>query len=102
MLAVVLTALYLVNVQYQSRQLFFELDQARGRTHKLDIENQRLEIEKRTLATSARIERLARSRLQMRSANPSITTYVTDTRSAAVPAVAPAATIKPSGSGAAP
>jgi len=33
-------------------------------------------VEKRSQATSARVEGLARSRLQMRAANPAITTYV--------------------------
>ncbi len=83
LLGVVLSALYLVNVQYESRHLFSELDRARSLAHKLEIENERLQVEKRAQATSARIESLAKSRLQMRPANPAITTYVA--YSAAVP-----------------
>ena len=76
MMGVVLSALYLVNVQYESRHLFSELDLARALAYKLELEKERLQVEKRAQATSARIERLATSRLQMRPANPAITTYV--------------------------
>ncbi|HEY8906176.1 MAG TPA: cell division protein FtsL [Rhodoferax sp.] len=76
LLGVVLSALYLVNVQYQSRHLFSELDHARAQAHKLEVDNERLQVEKRAQSTSARIESLAKSRLQMRPANPAITTYV--------------------------
>ena len=76
LLGVVLSALYLVNVQYQSRHLFSELDNARAQAHKLEVENERLQVEKRAQSSSARIESLAKSRLQMRPANPAITTYV--------------------------
>jgi cell division protein FtsL len=76
LLGVVLSALYLVNVQYQSRHLFSELDHARAQAHKLDVEKERLQVEKRAQSSSARIESLAKSRLQMRPANPAITTYV--------------------------
>jgi cell division protein FtsL len=76
LLMVVLSALYLVNVQYESRHLFSELDRARAQAHKLEVENERLQVEKRAQATSARIERLAKARLEMRAPNPAITTYV--------------------------
>lgn len=83
LVGVVLSALYLVNVQYESRHLFSELDLARSLAHKQEVENERLQVEKRAQATSARIERLARSRLQMRPSNPAITAYVAYTPSAA-------------------
>jgi len=82
LVGVVLSALYLVNVQYESRHLFSELDRARSLAHKLEVENERLQVEKRAQATSARIESLAKSRLQMRPANPAITAYVAYTPSA--------------------
>lgn len=81
-MGVVLSALYLVNVQYESRHLFSELDRARSLAHTLEVENERLQVEKRAQSTSARIERLAKSRLQMRPANPAITAYVAYTPSA--------------------
>lgn len=76
LLGVVLSALYLVNVQYDSRRLYSALDRARSEARKLAIENERLQVEKRAQATSARVEALAKSSLAMRAANPAITTYV--------------------------
>ena len=75
-LGVVLSALYLVNVQYESRRLYSDLDHAQTQAHRLATENERLQVEKRAQATSARVEGLAKSRLQMRAATPAITTYV--------------------------
>ncbi len=75
-LGVVLSSLYLVNVQYESRRLYSELDHAQSQSHRLAAENERLQVEKRAQATSARVEKLAKSQLQMRAANPAITTYV--------------------------
>jgi cell division protein FtsL len=82
-LGVVLSALYLVNVQYESRRLYSELDRAKAQALRLATENERLQVEKRAQATSARVESLAKSRLQMRAATPAITTYVTYAPSAA-------------------
>lgn len=83
LLVVVLSALYLVNVQYESRRLYAELDRARALAHKLEIDNESLQLEKRAQATSARIELLARTRLQMRPVSPAVTVYVA--RSASTP-----------------
>ena len=82
-LGVVLSALYLVNVQYESRRLYSELDRSQAQAHKLAAENERLQVEKRAQATSARVERLAKTRLQMRAATPAITTYVAYSTAAA-------------------
>jgi cell division protein FtsL len=76
LLGVVLSGLYLVSVQYDSRRLFSELDRAQAEAHRLAAENERLQVEKRAQATSARVEKLARTQLQMRAATPGITTYV--------------------------
>jgi cell division protein FtsL len=61
LLGVVLSALYLVNVQYDSRRLYSALDRARSEARKLAIENESLQVEKRAQATSARVEALAKS-----------------------------------------
>lgn len=76
LLGVVLSGLYLVNVQYESRRLYSELYRAQTQANRLAADNERLQVEKRALATSARIEQLAKSKLQMRTATPAITTYV--------------------------
>lgn len=77
LLAVLASALYLVRTQYESRRLFTELDKARAEARKLEIDNERLQVEKRAQATPLRVERLAKGQLQMRSATPAITQYVT-------------------------
>ena len=78
LLGVVLSALYLVNVQYESRRLFSELDRARAQAHKLEVDHERLQVEKRAQATPLRVETLARAKLQMHTATPAITRYVSD------------------------
>jgi cell division protein FtsL len=77
LVAVLASALYLVRTQYESRRLFTELDKARAEARKLEIDNERLQVEKRAQATPLRVERLAKGQLQMRSATPAITQYVT-------------------------
>lgn len=85
LLAVLFSALYLVNVQYESRRLYSTLDKARAEGRKLEIENERLQVDRRAQARPLRIEKLARDELQMRSVTPAITHYVSG-------APAPAAT----------
>ena len=76
LIAVVLSALYLVRTQYESRRLYVELEKATAQSHKLPTEKERLQVEKRAEATPLKVEKLARDRLQMRSATPAITQYV--------------------------
>jgi cell division protein FtsL len=76
LLAVLLSALYLVSVQYESRRLFSDMDKARAEARRLVVENERLQVERRAQATPLRVQKLAREQLQMRSATPAITQYV--------------------------
>ena len=92
LLAVLASAVYLVSVQYDSRRLFTELDKAKTEAHRLELENERLQVEKRAQTAPARVERIAREKLQMSQAKPGITTYVT--YSEAVVAVDPTAPIR--------
>jgi len=75
LLALMASALYLVHVQYESRRLFTELDRATAQAHRLVIDYERLEVEKRAQATPLRVEKLAREKLQMRTATPAVTHY---------------------------
>ena len=75
LLVVLASALYLVNVQYESRRLFTELDKARSAGRRLEADNERLQVEKRAQATPLRVETLAKEKLQMRSVTPAITYY---------------------------
>jgi cell division protein FtsL len=87
LIAVLASALYLVHTQYESRRLFVEVEKAQALARKLDIERDRLEVDKRAQATPLRVEKLAKDQLQMRSASPAVTQYV---RVAQVPSSAPA------------
>ena len=86
LLAVLASALYLVNVQYESRRLFTDLDKAISEAHKLEVEYERLQLEKRAQATPLRVEKLAKDQLQMRPASPAITHYVAYSEPSAVDA----------------
>jgi cell division protein FtsL len=77
LVAVVTSALYLVRLQFESRQLFVELDRANAEARKLVTDNERLQVEKRAQATPLRVEKLARDQLYMRTTTPAITQYVT-------------------------
>lgn len=96
LLAVIASAIYLVHTQYLSRQLFTELHREQSETRRLELERDRLEVEKRAQATPLRVERLAKEQLKMRTTTPAITQYVradgTVIPAVAAPAVAPAAT----------
>jgi cell division protein FtsL len=86
LLGVLLSALYLVNVQYESRRVYSALDRAQSQALQLQAENERLQVEKRAQATSARVESLAKSKLQMRAATPAVTSYVRYANGAVAPA----------------
>ena len=92
LLAVVASAMYLVAVQYDSRRLFTELDRTNNEARRLETEHERLQVEKRAQATPARVEKLAREKLQMRQVSPAITAYVNYSAPSAVASV-PAAPV---------
>ena len=77
LLALLCSAIYLVHVQYESRRLFIELERATAEARRLEQENDSLEVERRTQATPLRVEKLAKEKLQMRTATPAITQYLT-------------------------
>jgi cell division protein FtsL len=77
LVAVVVSALYVVQVQYQSRLLFTQIDHATRDAQQLAADRERLEVEKRAAATSLRVEQIAHDRLAMRPITPAITDYVT-------------------------
>ena len=58
-------ALGLVTSQHQARKLFAELERAQDEAKKLDVEWGQLQLEQSTWAMHARIEKIARDRLQM-------------------------------------
>ena len=76
LLAVVASALYLIQVQYESRRLVSELDRIKAESARLRMEQERLQVERRAQATPQRVEALARQQLTMRHATPAVTQYV--------------------------
>jgi cell division protein FtsL len=96
LVALVVSALYLVRVQYDSRTLTTELHRAQAEAHQLDTEHSRLQVEKRAQATSLRVERLAQDKLAMRTVTPAITEYVNSVMAVSVVAV-PASAAAPEG-----
>jgi cell division protein FtsL len=77
LMAVLASAIFLVRTQYESRRLYAELDKATSEAKRLEVEHEKLEFEKRAQATPLRVEKLAKEQLQMRTATPGITQYVT-------------------------
>ncbi len=73
----VLSALSLVNSQYQARRLFIELERAQSMTRQLDIEWAQLQLDQSTLGKHARIEANARRDLKMVTLTPARTQYLT-------------------------
>lgn len=60
------SALALVYARYQSRVLFAQSQSLSSERDRLDIEWRRLQLEQGALATSARVENIAREKLGMR------------------------------------
>jgi cell division protein FtsL len=77
LMAVMGSALFLVHSQYETRRTFMALEAARKEAKRLEVDHDRLQIERRAQATPLRVEQLARQQLQMRPASPAITQYVT-------------------------
>ena len=76
LLAVVSSALILVHSEYESRRLFMALESERKEAARLEVEYDRLQVERRAQATPLRVEQIARQQLQMRMVSPAITQYV--------------------------
>jgi cell division protein FtsL len=86
LIAVLFTAMYLVNVQYESRRLTSDLERAALEARKLDAERERLELEKQEQVTLRHVEKQAREKLQMRPITPSVTHYIAASSAAKMPA----------------
>jgi cell division protein FtsL len=72
----VLSGLYLVQVAYEERRLFAELNKAQDEAQRLEAEFSRLKAQAQAQAAPLRVERLAKDKLDMRVAMPASTLYV--------------------------
>ncbi|MDE1555809.1 MULTISPECIES: cell division protein FtsL [Comamonas] len=77
LVAVLLSGLYLVETQYESRRLFTELHRATNEARNLETEYQQLQVELRAQSSPSRIESLAVAQ-GLQGASPAITHYVRD------------------------
>lgn len=106
LLAVILlgSCVWLIRTSHESRRLFVELERAQNESHELQIDFERLEVDKRAQATPLRVERLAREKLRMFGNSPTLTHYVSASASSpmAPPAVASSAAASSTASGARP
>lgn len=68
--AVIGSGVAVVHAKYQSRQLFVALQELRRDRDTVDMEWGRLQLELGTVGNPALVERLARSRLDMRMPRP--------------------------------
>lgn len=76
LVATVASALWLVHSHYESRRLFMGLETARKEAKRIAVDHDRLEVERRAQATPLRVEQIASQQLNMRTASPTITQYV--------------------------
>lgn len=96
LIAVLGSAIWLVHTQYLSRQLFTELHEVELETRRLELEQDRLQVDERAQATPLRVEKIAKEQLKMRVATPAITQYVRQDGTV-IPAVASASAPTPRG-----
>ncbi|MEX8496607.1 MAG: cell division protein FtsL [Leptothrix ochracea] len=87
LLALIISAVYLVRTSYESRRVFVALEHEHVEARLLASEDERLQVEQRAQATHLRVDRLAREQLQMRTATPAVTQYVDDRTLRAIPVV---------------
>lgn len=82
LVAVVLSAMALVRSQYETRRLVMAIEKINKEAAQLEVDHQRLLVERRAQATPQRVQALAQQKLHMRVATPAITQYVTTTPAA--------------------
>ena len=91
LVATVVSALWLVHSHYESRRMFMDLESTRKEAKRIEVDHDRMEVERRAQATPLRVEQIARQQLNMRTASPAITQYVNAQGAAAGAATLPAA-----------
>ena len=78
------SCVWLIRSSHESRRLVYELEKSQAAARELQIDFERLELDKRAQATTLRVEKLAREKLRMFGNTPAVTHYVA--ASAGVPA----------------
>jgi len=75
-LLVVMSALAIVYVKYDSRLKFNQLQRAFSEQDRLGVEWSRLQLEQNTWSSSSRIEKIAHSTMQLQAPTPEQIIYV--------------------------
>lgn len=88
-IAIILSAMFLVHSHYEARRSFMALEAATKEATRLELEQERLKVERRAQASPLRIEQIAKQELQMRLVTPGITQYVKQPADMAVAANQP-------------
>ncbi|WP_322999704.1 cell division protein FtsL [Castellaniella sp.] len=70
------SAISLVTVRFQTRELFVASEHLKSQAHELDTEWRRLQLERAELARNARIDSLARTELHLVPVTPDRTIYL--------------------------
>ncbi|MDP4299728.1 cell division protein FtsL [Leptothrix discophora] len=78
LVALVVSAVYLVRTSYHSRQLFVQLERERSQARQLELDAERLTLARRELAANGRVRQEAVTRLGMRSAGAGVMVEVDD------------------------
>ncbi|MGB6242906.1 MAG: cell division protein FtsL [Castellaniella sp.] len=76
------SAISLVTVRFQARELFVTSERLKSQAHELDTEWRRLQLERAELARNARIDSLARSELHLVAVTPGRTIYLQESPAA--------------------
>jgi cell division protein FtsL len=76
--ALVGCALSLVNARFQARHLVMDLEQLQQQARQLDIDWAQLQLDQSTLGKNERIEKIARTELNMTPLTPARTQYLTE------------------------
>ena len=92
LVSVLVSAFYLVHLQYESRRLYVALERSKAQSTRLAADHEQLLVQQRAQAKPARVQQLAERQLAMRPAHPGITEYIS--APAAAGAVA-AGTVQP-------
>ncbi|MGB6008025.1 cell division protein FtsL [Castellaniella sp.] len=80
------SAISLVTVRFQTRELFVASERLKSQAHELDTEWRRLQLERAELARNARIDSLARTELHLVPVTPDRTIYLQEPAAGRTPA----------------
>lgn len=82
-IVLLLSCFWLIRSSNEARGLFAQLERAQVREQELQVDFERLKIERRTAATPLVVESMVRQKLHMFNATPGVTHYVSDPLAAA-------------------